>query len=93
MNTPKGGLELLSLPQWGDSASSKKRLPPRQPPNSLASNNALAAFVVHPYLHLFHLLLITGDLGRLVDVEQAADDTDDDARLPEGNVEGVEEGY
>ena len=73
-------------------APSKKRLPPRQPPNSLASNDALAAFVVHPYLHLFRLLLITGDLGRLVDVEQAADDTDDDARLPEGNVEGVEEG-
>ena len=73
-------------------APGKKRLPPRQPPDSHTSNDALPAFVVHPYLHLFRLLLITGDLGRLVDVEQAADDTDDDARLPEGNVEGVEEG-
>ena len=48
----RSGLDLLVLPKWGDFAPSKKRLPPRQPPDSLASNDALAASVVHPYLHL-----------------------------------------
>ena len=57
------------LPQWGVSAPSKKRLPPRQPPDSLASNDALAAFVVHPYLDLLLAAIACASVW-LVDVAE-----------------------
>ena len=59
----RSGVDLLVLPQWDDSAPSKKRLPPRQPPNSLTSNDAVAASVVHPYLHLLLAALASASMA------------------------------